>query len=132
MMDACTRRTSIKTVTLAGAAVGLAGLTAHAATGRNVKVALVGCGGRGKGDLRNFLEACSILGLEGSVVALADVVLTTAPRKTERAPSGHAEGAREASRSDAKGKIVRPAIRTKSAVGGITGERRQRLGDLID
>jgi len=72
MKDLCTRRTTLKTATLAGTAVGLAGMAAHAAPGKKIKVALVGCGGRGKGDLKSFLEACKILGLEGEVVALAD------------------------------------------------------------
>jgi myo-inositol 2-dehydrogenase/D-chiro-inositol 1-dehydrogenase len=74
MKDRCTRRTSLKTTALAGVTVGLAGIAANAASsGKRVKVALVGCGGRGKGDLNNFLKACTTLGLDGSVVALADV-----------------------------------------------------------
>lgn len=68
----CTRRKSLKTTAVAGIAAGLAGLAAHAAPGTKVKVALVGCGGRGKSDLNSFLQACRILGLEGEVVALAD------------------------------------------------------------
>ena len=81
MTDSCTRRTSIKTVTLAGVTAGLAGIAANAGVAGNkgnagaggtVKVALVGCGGRGKGDLKNFQEACGIIGLRVEVVALAD------------------------------------------------------------
>ena len=72
MKDLCTRRTTLKTATLAGTAVGLAGMAAHAAPGKKIKVALVGCGGRGKSDLKRFLGACEILGLECEVVALAD------------------------------------------------------------
>jgi myo-inositol 2-dehydrogenase/D-chiro-inositol 1-dehydrogenase len=72
MNEVYTRRNSLKATALAGTVAGLAGL-AHAAPGKTVKVALVGCGGRGTGDLKNFLEACRILGLETEVVALADV-----------------------------------------------------------
>jgi myo-inositol 2-dehydrogenase/D-chiro-inositol 1-dehydrogenase len=72
MKDAVTRRTSLKTTALAGMTAGLAGMAANAAAGKTIKVALVGCGGRGTGDLRSFLEACEILGLQGEVVALAD------------------------------------------------------------
>jgi predicted dehydrogenase len=81
MTDACTRRTSLKTVSLAGAAAGLTGMAATAEVaarnktakqGGAVKVALVGCGRRGKGDLKSFLKACELLGMEVQVVALAD------------------------------------------------------------
>ena len=37
-----------------------------------VKVALIGCGGRGTGALSQFIAACKILGIEPEVVALAD------------------------------------------------------------
>ncbi len=47
-------------------------MAAHSAPGNKIKVALVGCGGRGKADLKNFLAACKILGLTCEVVALAD------------------------------------------------------------
>jgi len=72
MKDVCTRRTTFKTATLAGTAIGLASIAAHAAPGSKIKVALVGCGGRGTSDLKSFLKACKTLGLEGEVVALAD------------------------------------------------------------
>lgn len=72
MKEGYTRRSSLKTTAIAGTVTGLAGLAANAAPGKKVKVALVGCGGRGSADLRNFLKACKILGLEGEVVALAD------------------------------------------------------------
>lgn len=71
MKDVCTRRNSLKATAIAGTVASLAGM-AHAAPGKKVKVALVGCGGRGKGDLGNFLKACKLLGLEAEVVALAD------------------------------------------------------------
>jgi myo-inositol 2-dehydrogenase/D-chiro-inositol 1-dehydrogenase len=37
-----------------------------------IKVALIGCGGRGKGALKDFLEAAKLLGIEVEVVAVAD------------------------------------------------------------
>lgn len=40
--------------------------------GKKVKVALIGCGGRGNGALSNFLEACKILGIEATVTAVGD------------------------------------------------------------
>jgi predicted dehydrogenase len=71
MNSICTRRTSLKTTAIAGTVAGLAGM-ASAAPGKTVKVALVGCGGRGKADLKNFLKACQTLDLPNEVVALAD------------------------------------------------------------
>jgi predicted dehydrogenase len=71
MNNGYTRRSTLKATAIAGTVAGLAGL-ANAAQGNKVKVALVGCGGRGKGDLTNFLNACEILGLEVEIVALAD------------------------------------------------------------
>jgi myo-inositol 2-dehydrogenase/D-chiro-inositol 1-dehydrogenase len=71
MKDICTRRNSLKVTAIAGTLAGLAGM-AHAAPGKKVKVALVGCGGRGGADLKNFIKACEFLGLESEVVALAD------------------------------------------------------------
>jgi len=72
MKQTITRRTTLKSAAVAGVTAGLVGMTAKAAQSKKVKVALVGCGGRGKRDLNNFLKACTILGLEGEVVALAD------------------------------------------------------------
>lgn len=43
-----------------------------AAGSENIKVALIGCGGRGKGALANFLEAATYLNLKADIVALAD------------------------------------------------------------
>ena len=37
-----------------------------------IKVALIGCGGRGTGALGQFIAACKILGIEPEVVALGD------------------------------------------------------------
>lgn len=73
MKDGYTRRSTLKTTAIAGTVTGLAAMAAKAAPEKKIKVALVGCGGRGKGDLSNFLKACELLGLESEVVALADV-----------------------------------------------------------
>ena len=43
-----------------------------AAGSQKIKVALVGCGGRGKGALANFLEAAKHLKVETEIVGLAD------------------------------------------------------------
>jgi predicted dehydrogenase len=71
-MTEYTRRNSLKATVIAGAAVSLSSLSAHAAQNKTVKVGLVGCGGRGKADLKNFKQACAILNLEYEIVALAD------------------------------------------------------------
>jgi len=83
MTENFTRRNSLKTTALTGTAVGLSTLTAQAARNKSVKVGLVGCGGRGKGDLKNFQQACRILKLDCEIVALADAF--------EDAVQGHAK-----------------------------------------
>ncbi|MDF7822954.1 Gfo/Idh/MocA family oxidoreductase [Pontiellaceae bacterium B12227] len=81
-MNGITRRNSLKSTAVTGAVTGLSTLSAHAAKNKTVKVALVGCGGRGKGDLKNFQKACKTLQLECEIVALADAF--------EDAVQGHA------------------------------------------
>ena len=39
---------------------------------KQLKFALIGCGGRGNGAMKNFTEACKILGIEAKAVATAD------------------------------------------------------------
>ncbi|MCF7675165.1 MAG: Gfo/Idh/MocA family oxidoreductase [Akkermansiaceae bacterium] len=77
------RRSFLGNTTLLGA--GLAASSVFAVntpgTSKKIKVALIGCGGRGYGALDNFLEACKILGVEAEVVATGDAF------------KGHAEGA---------------------------------------
>jgi len=68
------RRDFIKT-SAAGVAVALAGsnmVFAGPAKGKKVKVALLGCGGRGTGALNDHANAIKYLGLELEVVATAD------------------------------------------------------------
>lgn len=68
------RRHFLKQGSLAGAAlVATPQLFAQVAgSSPEIKVALVGCGGRGNGALNDFLEACKILKLNAKVVATAD------------------------------------------------------------
>ncbi|MGD9417649.1 MAG: Gfo/Idh/MocA family protein [Verrucomicrobiota bacterium JB025] len=39
---------------------------------KKVKVGLIGCGGRGNGALKNFHQACAILGIEAEVTGVGD------------------------------------------------------------
>jgi predicted dehydrogenase len=68
------RRKFLGNTTLLGASIAAGSVFAadRASTPRKVKVALIGCGGRGTGALSNFIDACKILGLEAEVVATGD------------------------------------------------------------
>jgi predicted dehydrogenase len=68
------RRDFVKTAAATGAALGAAGIlpAVHAQGDDTIKVALVGCGGRGTGALGNCLKAGEHLGLKMKVVATAD------------------------------------------------------------
>jgi len=68
------RRDFVSTMALGGLALAAAPsiLSAQGAMPAKVKVALIGCGGRGTGALSQFIAACKILGVEAEVVALAD------------------------------------------------------------
>ena len=68
------RRDFVTTMALGGLALAAAPsiLSAQGAMPAKVKVALIGCGGRGTGALSQFIAACKILGIEPEVVALAD------------------------------------------------------------
>ncbi len=68
------RRRFITTTALAGAAfAGAPVLKAQSKlNGSTIKVAVIGCGGRGSGALNNFIEACKTLGVNAEIVALAD------------------------------------------------------------
>jgi myo-inositol 2-dehydrogenase/D-chiro-inositol 1-dehydrogenase len=69
-----TRRDFVKTAAATGALASAAGLTpALGQDGKKViKVALVGCGGRGSGAIENHKRACEHVGAEFKVVATAD------------------------------------------------------------
>ena len=68
------RRKFLGNTTLLGASIAAGSVFAadRPSTPRKVKVALIGCGGRGIGALSNFIDACKILGLEAEVVATGD------------------------------------------------------------
>jgi predicted dehydrogenase len=80
MTNQLTRRSFLENTTLTGAALAAAPLFAAnvPAKGSTLKVALIGCGGRGNGALKDFAEACKILGMESKVVATADAFQTKA------------------------------------------------------
>jgi myo-inositol 2-dehydrogenase/D-chiro-inositol 1-dehydrogenase len=68
------RRSFLGNTTLLGASLA-AGSAFAITTGKpaKLKVALIGCGGRGNGALKDFIAACQILGIESEVVAIGDV-----------------------------------------------------------
>ena len=68
------RRDFVTTMALGGLALAAAPsiLSGQGAMPAKVKVALIGCGGRGTGALSQFIAACKILGIEPEVV---DVIL---------------------------------------------------------
>jgi myo-inositol 2-dehydrogenase / D-chiro-inositol 1-dehydrogenase len=68
------RRSFLGNTTLLGASLAAAPLFAQSPSGgsKKIKVALIGCGGRGNGALKDFLDACKILGLEPEVTAVGD------------------------------------------------------------
>ncbi len=71
--DNVTRRDFIKTSAAAGMATLLSGSgTIFAQSPKKLRVALIGCGGRGTGALKDCMEAGKFLGLELEVVAAAD------------------------------------------------------------
>lgn len=69
------RRSFLGTSILAGAALSMPvrGQSATAGAGTKIKVGLVGCGGRGNGAMRDFMQACKILGVTPEVTAVGDV-----------------------------------------------------------
>lgn len=67
------RRTFLGTTSFAGVSLAATPLFANVAgASGKVKVALIGCGGRGNGALDDFLAACKVLGLDAQVVAVGD------------------------------------------------------------
>ena len=68
------RRGFVKGMALAGLAMQARPLFAQVtASGRKLKVGLVGCGGRGRGAIGNLIEAAPLAGVELEVVAVTDV-----------------------------------------------------------
>lgn len=75
------RRSFMQTVAVAGAATQVFSIlpaSAEEAAGRVIKVALIGCGGRGTGALGNHKGACEHLGLKMQLVATADAFIDKA------------------------------------------------------
>ena len=67
------RREFVKNAAFASAGtLALSNSRLFAAGSQKMKVALVGCGGRGKGALENFIEAAKHLDVEVEIVGLAD------------------------------------------------------------
>ncbi len=78
------RRDFVSTVALGGLALAAAPAVLSGQTvPSKIKVALIGCGGRGTGALGQFIAACKILGAEAEVVALADAFEDRANRLNE-------------------------------------------------
>jgi myo-inositol 2-dehydrogenase/D-chiro-inositol 1-dehydrogenase len=74
MKSILNRRSFLGNTTLLGASLAASSLFAvnTPAGTKKLKVGLIGCGGRGAGALKNFIDACRILGLETEVVAVGD------------------------------------------------------------
>jgi predicted dehydrogenase len=67
------RRDFVSTMALGGLALAAAPAVLRGqSVPSKIKVALIGCGGRGTGALSQFIAACKILGAQAEVVALAD------------------------------------------------------------
>ncbi len=78
------RRDFVSTLALGGLALAAApSVLRGQAIPSKVKVALIGCGGRGTGALGQFIAACKLLGAEAEVVALADAFEDRAKRLNE-------------------------------------------------
>lgn len=79
-IEALSRRDFLGKTTLAATALAAGGAFAQApAIGSGpLKVGLIGCGGRGSGAIKNFIEAARILGREVEITGLGDVNLEAA------------------------------------------------------
>lgn len=68
------RRSFLGNSTLAGATVlaGSAFAQNTAGGSKKLKFVIIGCGGRGTGAVKNFMEACKIVGVESELVGAAD------------------------------------------------------------
>lgn len=79
---AVSRRDFLKTSTLvvAGAATAGAPSILHAQANMAINAVIIGLGGRGSGAGGNFLNACKAVGVEGKIVAVADIFPDAARR----------------------------------------------------
>ena len=75
-VSSISRRKFIRDTAFTAASIGAFGILSSKAqtpaSGKTLKVAVVGCGGRSRGALSNFQEAAKILGHKVEVVALCD------------------------------------------------------------
>lgn len=79
MKQEVTRRDFMKTAAVAGAALSSVNIV-NAQAKKPMNAVIIGCGGRGSGAGKNFLDACKAVGVEGKILAVADVF----PEKAER------------------------------------------------
>jgi myo-inositol 2-dehydrogenase / D-chiro-inositol 1-dehydrogenase len=87
MNPAPTRRDFIKKSTVLAASAGLFNISRAQSSGMTLKVALVGCGGRGAGNrgaLANFIEAAGLLGHQVEIMAVADIFAAKAAAAAEQ------------------------------------------------
>ena len=73
MKQEVTRRDFVKAAAVAGMALGSVGVL-HAQAKKPINAVIIGCGGRGSGAGKNFLDACKDVGVEGKIVAVADIM----------------------------------------------------------
>ena len=69
MMDITRKEFLVGSTTFAGA---LAMPSIASSTKKSINVALIGCGGRGNGTLKNILDASKIVGIDVNITALCD------------------------------------------------------------
>ncbi|MEZ5276774.1 MAG: Gfo/Idh/MocA family oxidoreductase [Opitutaceae bacterium] len=89
MNPSLTRRQFLKNSSAAAAVAGLYAMTPKARAQSDdspdiVRVAAIGCGGRMSTDLKNFIEACTLLGLRAEITALADAFPDQTARTADR------------------------------------------------
>jgi len=78
------RRDFVSTLAIGGLALAAAPAVLRGqSVPSKIKVALIGCGGRGTGALGQFIAACKLLGAEAEVIALADAFEDRAKRLNE-------------------------------------------------
>ncbi len=83
--DTFSRREFLGTTAMAATAIAAGSASAQAPSigSGPLKVGLIGCGGRGTGAMRNFIEAAGILDRQVEITGLCDVDLPSAVRVAE-------------------------------------------------
>lgn len=72
MTEMMTRRDFVKSTSAAAALAAFPAIASSDGAGKTVTVALIGCGGRGRGALKNLLEASKTVGCNVRVAAFCD------------------------------------------------------------